>query len=36
MIERIMQAKRDRKPGTINRYLATIRTILRKAEGECG
>ena len=36
LIERIMHAKRDRKAGTINRYLATIRTILRKAEREWG
>lgn len=35
-IARVMQAKRHRKAGTINRYLATIRTILRKAEREWG
>jgi integrase len=35
-IERIMQAKHHRAAGTVNRYLATIRTILRKAEREWG
>lgn len=34
LIEEIIQAKQGRAPGTINRYLATIRTILRKAENE--
>ena len=36
MIEHVMQAKQHRKAGTVNRYLATIRTILRKAEREWG
>jgi len=36
LIEKVMQKKRHRAAGTINRYLATIRTILRKAEREWG
>lgn len=36
LIDRIMLEKRDRAPGTINRYLATLRTIFRKAEREWG
>jgi len=34
LIERVMREKPERTPATINRYLAVIRTILRKAERE--
>jgi len=34
LIDKIMLEKQKRAPGTINRYLATIRTILRKAANE--
>ena len=34
LIDKIMLAKQHRAPGTINRYLATIRTILRKAAND--
>lgn len=34
VIDKIKHAKRNRSAGTVNRYLATIRTILRKAERE--
>lgn len=34
VVERIKSAKKERAAGTINRYLATVRTILRKAERE--
>lgn len=33
-IDRIKAGKQDRAAGTVNRYLATVRTILRKAERE--
>jgi integrase len=36
LIDRIMLAKQGRAAGTVNRYLATVRTILRKAEREWG
>jgi len=36
LIEHVMQAKQHRKTGMVNRYLATIRNILRKAEREWG
>ncbi len=35
-MDEIMAAKAHRRPGTINRYLATVRAILRKASREWG
>lgn len=36
LLDRIMAARTDLKPGSINRYLATVRAILRKAHREWG
>lgn len=36
LLDRIMAKRTDLKPGSINRYLATVRAILRKAHREWG
>ena len=36
LLDRIMAKRPDLKPGSINRYLATVRAILRKANREWG